>query len=254
MVRLELSQRVSQAFQSRLSALVKVETHQIYIDSCPLNMKYVFRLVGDLPAETAARLLYRPYAGRWPEDISRERGLLSQLQKQDKLLFYPYDSMDAFLAVLQEAAHDPAVTSIKITIYRLASESRVAQRLIEAAENGKEVTVLMELRARFDEANNIEWSERLEESGCTIVYGLENFKCHSKICLITKQVDGKTTNYTQIGTGNYNEKTARLYTDLCLFTANETIGKDAVSFFQNMLIGNLNGAYTGLLVAPANMK
>lgn len=253
-VRLELSQRVSQAFQSRLSALVKVETHQIYIDSCPLNMKYVFRLVGDLPAETAARLLYRPYAGRWPEDISRERGLLSQLQKQDKLLFYPYDSVEPFLNLLSEAADNPNVLSIKITIYRLASSSRVAHILCRAAENGKEVLVLMELRARFDEANNLAWSKLLEESGCQVIYGMEGFKCHSKICLITMRSHGKTSYITQIGTGNYNEKTNAMYTDLCLMTASDSIGEDAVAFFRNMLVNNLEGEYRQLRVSPFGIK
>lgn len=249
-VRGELDKEVRGVLLERL----ELNKNQILTYSAPIAIQGVFGMERSLDPALKAQLCYPPFTPRQSKVFDYERSLLDQIAERDRVLFYPYDSMDAFLAVLQEAAHDPAVTSIKITIYRLASESRVAQRLIEAAENGKEVTVLMELRARFDEANNIEWSERLEESGCTIVYGLENFKCHSKICLITKQVDGKTTNYTQIGTGNYNEKTARLYTDLCLFTANETIGKDAVSFFQNMLIGNLNGAYTGLLVAPANMK
>lgn len=144
--------------------------------------------------------------------------------------------------------------SIKITVYRLASESRVAQHLAEAAENGKEVTVLMELRARFDEANNIDWSGRLEEAGCNIIYGMENYKCHSKVCLITKRSADGVTYITQIGTGNYNEKTARLYTDLSLMTSDAEIGRDAVTFFQNMLIGNLNGYYRRLLVAPVAIK
>ena len=156
--------------------------------------------------------------------------------------------------MLQEAATDPDVLSIKITVYRLASESRVAQHLAEAAENGKEVTVLMELRARFDEANNIDWSGRLEEAGCNIIYGMENYKCHSKVCLITKRSGDGVTYITQIGTGNYNEKTARLYTDLSLLTADAEIGRDAVTFFQNMLIGNLNGYYRRLLVAPVAIK
>ena len=170
------------------------------------------------------------------------------------LLFYPYDSMQPFLSLLKESASNPDVISIKMTIYRLANNSSVAKYLCEAAENGKEVTVLVELRARFDEKNNIEWAKQLEESGCTVIYGLENFKCHSKICLITLKNKNSFSYITQIGTGNYNEKTSTLYTDFSLMTANSQIANDAVNFFRNMLIGNLYGNYSELLVAPSDMK
>lgn len=253
-VRLELSTPISDSFKNRLAGLVKVETHQICVDTCPLNMGYVFRLASELPKEISARLLYKPYTGRWPEDIKREQRIIAQVQQQDRLLFYPYDSVEPFLRLLNEAADDPNVLSIKITIYRLASSSRIAQTLCRAAENGKEVLVLMELRARFDEANNLAWSKMLEESGCQVFYGMEGFKCHSKICLITLRSRGKTSYITQIGTGNYNEKTNAMYTDLSLMTADPVIGEDAVVFFRNMLVNNLEGEYRQLCVSPFGIK
>ena len=162
--------------------------------------------------------------------------------------------MNPFLQLLKEAANDPSVISIKITIYRLASKAKLVDYLCAAAENGKDVTVLIELRARFDEQNNIDWSERLEEAGCTILYGFEGYKVHSKICLITRRDHGNIRYLTQIGTGNYNEKTAAMYTDLSLMTCDQAIGKDANEFFKNMMIGNLQGQYDHLLVAPVSLK
>ncbi len=158
------------------------------------------------------------------------------------------------MQLLKESAANPDVLSIKITIYRLASNSIVAQQLCIAAENGKDVTVLIELRARFDEAHNISWAERMEQAGCRVIYGMGGFKCHSKLCLITRKEKGQLKYITQIGTGNYNEKTSELYSDFSLMTANEAISKDAIAFFQNMLIGNLNGSYEHLLVSPVSMK
>lgn len=253
-VRLELSENVSEDFQSKLANLVKIKMNQVYIDSCPLNMGYVFGLTGKLSQETAARLLYKPYTGRWPEDIRKGTSIIEQIKQKDKLLFYPYDSVEPFLNMLIEAADDPNVLSIKITIYRLASLSRVAQILCRAAENGKEVLALMELRARFDEAHNLEWSKMLEESGCQVIYGIEGFKCHSKICLITRRDHGKTNYITQIGTGNYNEKTNTMYTDLSLMTASAQIGEDATVFFRNMLVNELRGEYHNLWVSPFGIK
>jgi len=176
------------------------------------------------------------------------------VQHEDLLLSYPYESMNPFLQLLKEAANDPNVISIKITIYRLASKAKLVDYLCAAAENGKDVTVLIELRARFDEQNNIDWSERLEEAGCTIIYGFEGYKVHSKICLITRREHGNIRYITQVGTGNYNEKTAAIYTDLSLLTADRAIGADANEFFKNMMIGNLNGSYRHLLVAPVSLK
>ena len=174
--------------------------------------------------------------------------------RHDVLLFYPYEQMDPFLQLIRESANDPNVLSIKITIYRLASKAKLIEYLAQAAENNKDVTVLMELRARFDEESNINWSERLEEAGCQVIYGFEGFKVHSKICLITRRDKGNIQYITQVGTGNYNEKTAKLYTDLCLMTANQEIGTDAAVFFKNMAIANLDGSYNRLLVAPHSLK
>lgn len=253
-VRLELGSQISEAFRARLAKLAKVESYQIYVDQCPINMGYVFRLTGELPRETTAKLLYKPYIGRWPEDISREQRIIEQVQQKDKLLFYPYDSVEPFLRLLNEAVDDPNVLSIKITIYRLASSSKIAKVLCRAAEKGKEVLALMELRARFDEAHNLEWAKMLEESGCQVIYGMEGFKCHSKICLITMRSRGKTSYITQIGTGNYNEKTNAMYTDLSLMTADPAIGEDATAFFRNMLTNNLEGEYRQLCVSPFGIK
>lgn len=253
-VRLELESHVSGEFQKVLSGLVRVQPHQVFVDRCPLNMGYVFRLIDALPKELTARLQYAPNRPRWPEDLRREQSMLSQVQQKDRLLFYPYDSVEPFLRLLNEAAEDPKVLSIKITIYRLASSSKIAQALCRAAENGKEVLVLMELRARFDEENNLVWSKMLEESGCQVIYGAEGFKCHSKICLITLRGRGKTGYLTQVGTGNYNEKTNTMYTDLSLMTADPAIGEDAAAFFRNMLVNKLDGEYRQLCVSPFGIK
>ena len=253
-VRLELSTQVSSEFQKLLSGIARVEKYQIFVDSTPLNMGYVFKLVGDLPKELSTRLLYPTYRPRWAEDLKHDQPIMPQIQKKDRLLFYPFDSVDPFLRLLNEAADNPDVLSIKITIYRLASSSKIAQTLCRAAENGKEVLVLMELRARFDEENNLLWSKMLEESGCQVIYGTEGYKCHSKICLITLRNHNKTTYLTQIGTGNYNEKTNAMYTDLSLMTTDQTIGEDAAAFFRNMLVNKLDGEYQKLCVSPFGIK
>ena len=177
-----------------------------------------------------------------------------QVIEGDKLLFYPYESMNPLLDLMHEAAFDPDCISMKITLYRVAKQSRLCEALIDAAENGKEVTVLMELRARFDEQNNIEWAERLEEAGCTVIYGAEGFKVHSKICQITYREGMALTRITLLGTGNFNEKTARLYSDFMLMTAHPGIGEDANAFFRNLALGNLHGDYRYLGVAPTGLK
>ncbi len=253
-VRLELNQSVSSTFMKVLTSMVKIDSTQVFVDACPLNMKYVFGLIGDLDKERIRQLLYAPYTPRIAEDISREQSMLEQIRNKDKLLFYPYDSVEPFIKLLGEAADNPDVLSIKITIYRLASSSKIAQILCRAAQNGKDVLVLMELRARFDEANNITWSEMLEDSGCQVIYGMEGFKCHSKICLITMRDNGRLSYITQVGTGNYNEKTNTMYTDLSLMTASEAIGEDAVTFFRNLLVNNLDGSYKELCVSPYGIK
>lgn len=253
-VRLELSASVSEDFRSRLAGLVKVEPHQIFVDSCPLNMNYVYRLIDEISKDISTQSLYQPYRGRWPEDLKREQKIMAQVQQRDRLLFYPYDSVEPFLRLLNEAADDVNVLSIRITIYRLAASSKIVQTLCRAAENGKSVLVLMELRARFDEENNLIWSKMLDESGCQVIYGTEGFKCHSKVCLITLRSRNKMSYITQIGTGNYNEKTNTLYTDLSLMTADHTIGEDAAAFFRNMLVNKLDGEYERLRTSPFGIK
>ena len=253
-VRLELSGKMSGEFMKLLKSRIRVESRQIYVDRSPLRMKYVFELIRTLPAERAAALSFPPYRPRWPADLDPKASIIDQVRRRDRLLFFPFDGVDPFLRMLDEAAERPDVLAIRITIYRLASSSRVAHILCKAAENGKEVTVLMELRARFDEANNISWSRLLEDSGCQVLYGVEDYKCHSKICLITLRRGDKLSYVTQIGTGNYNEHTNEQYTDLSLMTADEQIGLDGTAFFQNMLVGNLEGTYRHLLVAPAGIK
>jgi polyphosphate kinase len=185
---------------------------------------------------------------------NKNLNVLELVRKRDLLLSYPFESMNPFLALIRQASEDPAVLSIKITLYRIDKRSRLAETLIMAAENGKEVIVLMELRARFDENNNIEWSQRLEEAGCRVIYGQAGFKVHSKICLITRKEESKIEYITHIGTGNFNEKTAKLYTDLSLITTDPDIGIDGVSFFNNLMLDNLYGDYHQLWVAPHGMK
>lgn len=253
-VRLELSRPVSQSFLDILRKRLDLEPYQVYVDRSPLNMSYVFALIDQLPSDVSKKLLFPPYQPRQPEDLKPKVSMIQQIQQRDRLLFYPFDSVNPFLQLLQEAAERKDVIAIKITIYRLASSSKIARILCRAAENGKEVTVLMELRARFDEANNIAWSKVLEEAGCRVIYGVEDYKCHSKICQITLR-RGDSLNYiTQIGTGNYNEKTCAMYTDLCLMTANKQIGLDGAAFFRNMLVSNLNGSYQRLLVSPNGIQ
>ena len=232
-----------------MMGFLKLDARQIYTCASPLKLNYAYMLENCGP-----ELYYRPYAPVWPEYLNRTQPIREQIQQRDILLFYPYQSIQPFLDLLKQSAKDPEVTSIKITIYRLARNSAIAKALCEAAENGKEVTVLMELRARFDEQNNIDWSRELEEAGCRIIYGPENCKCHAKVCLITRREKNGFSYITQIGTGNYNEKTSTLYTDFCMMTADPVVAQDAQALFENMLIGNLFGEYEKLLVAPNSMK
>ena len=232
-----------------LREMLKLESNQCYTCTCPLKTGYAYLL------NDCDRSLYNlPHQPAWPSGLHREVSIWNQIQEKDLLLFYPYHSMEPFLQLLRETAADPQVQSIRITIYRLAKKSAVAKALCQAAENGKDVTVVVELRARFDEKNNIDWAQELEESGCKIIYGPDGFKCHSKLCLITRKESRGLQYITQIGTGNYNEKTASLYTDFSLMTSDPVIAEDAVSFFENMLVGNLRASHEKLLAAPAGMK
>ena len=192
-------------------------------------MSFVFQLQNVL--KNKPELFYKKRVPQPSKEISMNEKIIPQIEKKDVVLSYPFESMRPFISMLEEAASDPTVVSIKMTLYRVADRSKIVETLIEAAENGKEVIVLVELRARFDEANNIEMSKRLEEAGCQLLYGLGDYKVHSKLCLITRSVNNTFSYITQIGTGNYNEKTSRLYTDLSLVTANEEIGADAAAVF-----------------------
>ena len=253
-VRLEIQGEAGQALTDYLCRRLELTGEQVFLSKAPISLGYVFALESKLPPESAAALCNAPYTPQWPAGLVKGEPLIPQVLRRDALLYYPYHSMEPFLKLVKEAAADPAVLSIKITIYRLASTAKLVEYLSAAAENGKDVTVLMELRARFDEQNNIAWAERLEEAGCTVIYGFEGFKVHSKICLITRRERSHIQYITQIGTGNYNEKTARMYTDFCLMTANSAIGADAAAFFQNMSTANLDGEYRHLLVAPHGLK
>lgn len=253
-VRLELQGEAGEGLISFLCQRLQLDREQLFRSKAPLNLGYVYDLERRLPSESLSGLCYPPYTPRWPAGLMKGARILPQILRQDLLLYYPYHTMEPFLQLIREAANDPEVLSIKITIYRLASKTKLIEYLAAAAENGKDVTVLMELRARFDEQNNIDWAERLEEAGCTVLYGFEGIKVHSKICLIIRRDHSRLQHITQIGTGNYNEKTARLYTDLCLITANPAIGMDAAAFFQNMSTSNLAGAYRHLLAAPYTLK
>ncbi|MGI6349927.1 MAG: polyphosphate kinase 1 [Eubacteriaceae bacterium] len=252
-VRLEM-QGENHELSLLLSQRLQLEKKQVFYSSCPLEMRYVFSLYSQISPHLLWNLIYPGYTPKYPSFLDPSLSMTSQIMQRDIFLHYPYDSMSPFLQLLKESAACSDVLSIKITIYRLALNSIVAQQLCIAAENGKDVTVLIELRARFDEAHNISWAERMEQAGCRIIYGMGGFKCHSKLCLITRKEKGQLKYITQVGTGNYNEKTSELYSDFSLMTANEAISQDAIAFFQNMLIGNLNGNYEHLLVSPVSMK
>ncbi|MDE8701426.1 polyphosphate kinase 1 [Adlercreutzia equolifaciens] len=253
-VRLESERPLSRTVKSLLLEKLELQEHQIFVTSVPLNMGYTWGLASRLPAAKRAGLTQAPFTPQWPACLERGRSIIEQVSEREVLLSYPYQSMDAFVQLLHEAAFDPSVISIKITLYRLASQSRLAEALIAAAENGKEVTALFELRARFDESNNIEWSQRFEQAGCHVIYGFRDFKVHSKICTITRQTPQGLQHITQLGTGNYNEKTAKLYTDFSFITTDPTIGTDAADFFRNMALENTSDNYDILWVAPLMIK
>ena len=253
-VRLEIGNDISVPFRKELLKIIPVSDYQVFYDSTPLNTKYVSQLLENLPEYLTSQLRYAVHKPVWPADIDKNSSVMDQIIQKDRLLFFPFDSVDPFIRLLNEAADRDDVVSVKITIYRLASSSKIVRALCRAAENGKEVVVLMELRARFDEENNIAWSKMLEEAGCKVIYGMKNYKCHSKICLITLMEKGKFRYITQIGTGNYNEKTNTLYTDLSIMTADSIIGRDATAFFRSMLTDNLDEEYSSLLIAPSWLK
>ena len=254
-VRVEISRPISDHFKEHFRSRFDVSDAQIFLSrTAPLKLGYAFSLGEHLPEKKRAFLSDAPFTPQQPAMLSAGQSLLKAALQRDILLSYPYESMEPFLQMIREAANDPAVLAIRITIYRLASKAKLVEYLCAAAENGKDVTALIELRARFDEQNNIDWSERMEEAGCKIIYGFEDYKVHSKICLITRRERGAVRHITQVGTGNYNEKTAKQYTDVSLITADERIGQDAGAFFNNMALGNLSGHYSRLFVAPTSLK
>ena len=247
-VRIDLSREMDETVVDALCRYLEVTPDRVFRSEAPLDVSFVFQVQDLLRRNT--ELFYEKRVPQKSPEFKDGQSILQQITQEDKLLSYPYDSIRPFLKMLTEAAEDDSVISIKMTLYRLAKQSKVIEALCEAAENGKEVVVLVELRARFDEENNIRWSRMLEEAGCQIIYGLEHYKVHSKLCLITRRGENGIQYITQIGTGNYNEKTARLYTDLSLMTANEQIGMDAARVFQALAKGEVVEDMEHLLVAP----
>lgn len=247
-VRLDMSREIDGSVVESLCRYLDVSPERVFRSEAPLDVSFVFK-IQDLLRMNPELFYEKRVPQKSPSFVDGE-SILAQIKKEDKLLSYPYESIRPFLNMLNEAAEDDSVISIKMTLYRLAKQSKVIEALCEAAENGKEVVVLVELRARFDEENNIRWSRMLEKAGCQIIYGLEGYKVHSKLCLITRRGEHGIEYITQIGTGNYNEKTARLYTDLSLMTADERIGIDAAKVFQALAKGETVEESDHLLVAP----
>ena len=252
-VRMETAEPLDKELEKYFCDKFKITPAQIYRTKMPMKLDYIFSIMDKVPASLKRSLIDEPFTPQ-PSRYLTDGKVIPQVKKKDILLSYPSESMDPFLRMIKEAAYDPTVLTIRITIYRLAKKARLVEYLCAAAENGKEVTVLIELRARFDEQNNIDWSERLEEAGCRVIYGFEGYKVHSKICLITYRNRNNIEYITQVGTGNYNEKTATMYTDVSLITADKGIGEDAAVFFKNMSIGNLNGSYQHIIVSPTSLK
>lgn len=252
-VRLEVASSLEKEMEKYLCEKFNITQKCIFRTKMPMKLDFIFSLIDKIPVPMKRSLTDETFSPQ-PSASLAEGSVMAQVKKRDVLLSYPYESMDPFLQLIREASTDPDVMTIKITIYRLAKKSRLVEYLCAAAENGKEVTALIELRARFDEQNNIDWSERMEEAGCRVIYGFEGYKVHSKICLITYRNRNEIRYITQIGTGNYNEKTAKMYTDYSLITGNQSIGEDASVFFKNMAIGNLAGVYQHLIVSPTGLK
>ena len=247
-VRMELSREMDGEIIDLLCEYLELERKYVFYTQTPLDLSFVFKIQDILRKET--ELFFEKRVPQRSPQFNEEMPIMDQIEKEDKLLSYPYESMRPFLKMLQEAAEDKDVVSIKMTLYRVAKQSKIIASLIEAAENGKDVTILVELKARFDEENNIEWSRQLEDAGCRVIYGLDGYKVHSKLCLITRKKKGKVSYITQIGTGNYNEKTSRLYTDLSLMTANVDIALEAAEVFQALSMGETVEETDHLLVAP----
>lgn len=247
-VRLEFSRDINEDMIKQVCEYAEMEEPHVFLNQAPLDLSFLFQIEDILRKD--ANLVYQRRVPQPSPMLKSNEHIIPQILDHDVLLSYPYESIKPFLQMLQEAARDPEVISIRMTLYRLARNSKVVEALTEAAENGKQVDVLVELKARFDEANNIEWSRTLEDAGCHVVYGIDGLKVHSKLCLITRKVGDEIQYITQVGTGNYNEKTSRLYTDLSLITADKRIGEEAAKVFQAILLGSVVEDMEHLLVAP----
>ncbi len=247
-VRLEVGKELSNSTIENLCSHLELTPKQVFVTKSPLDMSFGFQLKNKLPFDE--QLFYKSVIPQNSTQLNVDESIIKQIIKKDILLSYPFENIKPFIQLLKEASYDPQVVSIKITLYRVATDSKIISALINAAENGKEVLVLVELRARFDEENNIGWSKQLEEAGCRVMYGPETMKVHSKLLLITRKNGNKVEYITQIGTGNYNEKTSTLYTDLSLITANKNIAIEASTVFNALSLGNLVEDSNHLLVAP----
>ena len=253
-VRLEIQGKLGKTLEGLIADELELESRRIFHLSRPLDLSYVYSLEAHIPGASKSDVTFPDFEPQNSTMADLSRPMREQVEDHDILLTYPYESMAPLLHLVREASAERTCISIKITLYRVAKSSHLCESLIAAAEAGKDVTVLMELRARFDEANNIAWAERLEDAGCTVIYGSEGFKCHSKICQITYHDDLGISRITCLGTGNFNEKTARLYSDFMLLTADEGIASDGNTFFRNLALGNLRGTYHELGVAPVGLK
>lgn len=254
-VRLEVEGYLPEEQLTEVRERLGLTSKRVFQTDMPLDLDgYVYGLEGKIPEAFRPSLVFDPFVPQVSPMVDASRPMRPQVEDHDVLLTYPYENMSPLLQLLREASGDDACISIKITLYRVAKRSKLCESLIAASENGKEVTVLMELRARFDEANNIEWADRLEQAGCTVIYGQEGFKVHSKICQITYHDESGISRITCLGTGNFNEKTAKLYSDFMLLTAHRGIAEDGNTFFRNLSLGNLKGSYSYLGVAPSGLK
>lgn len=253
-VRLESHYKLHATVQAFLERKLNLTPNQIFVSHIPMKINYAFDLANMTDHPLEQKLISAPFAPAWPASLRHDMPIMDQIEQTDVVVSYPYESMDPFIRMILEAGQDPSVLSIKITLYRLANPSRLAEALIAAAQAGKDVTALLELRARFDETNNINWSQRFEEAGINVIYGFHDLKVHSKICQIARNTNKGIEYITQLGTGNYNEQTAKLYTDFSFITADQLIGNDGRIFFQNMGMESVSNDYRTLWVAPLQIK
>ena len=253
-IRLEYYKHIDEDMKSYLIYQLNIQEKQVFESRTTMELNYVFDLIAQAPKSISEGALYQQYPIKPCPDLNVNQDIIPQVLQRDYVLFYPYEDVDIFLRLLREASRSRKVVSIKITIYRLARDSQVVQALQEASENGIDVTVLIEIRARFDEQNNIEAAQQLKKAGCTVIYGFEKYKVHSKVLQIEFKSRSGLKAITQIGTGNYNESTCRQYTDICYMTAREDIANDARSFFQNLYLSNVNARYSKLWVSPYCLK